>query len=386
MAAFAFMDIEKIKSAGTLTSKYIHNTRKTEIDNVIPGLSENNETLIALPKVGGKELNYNEALKDRLSTLDYYKNHGVRSNAVLGYEVLLTFSRDANIDLDLWKKQSVDWLHKTFDVASDGRSNVLHAEYHADETGNVHIHAFVVPIDERGRLNAKRFTDGSRAMSELQTTYAKSVADLGLKRGVAGSSARHQDIRRMYANLNNAMVLPEVKMGETAEEYKERISEYAKTAFAKGMRDVDDYAVRKRQEMDEQSNREREAINLELRKHAMVAEHELKQLEGKKQALEGSIVSYQDMVDMLLDEMADTKKELDELKLQRNKELDDENARVFYENIQLGMEVLRKNNPEDAAVMQYNIEYLQDMGIQRRNEIQMEENTPEFEDEESVDI
>ena len=85
-----------------------------------------------------------------------------------------------------------------------------------DEVGSPHIHAFVVPIDERGRLNAKRFTDGSRAMSALQSSYADSVKETGLKRGVSGSSARHQDIRMMYANMNNAMVLPDIKKGETA--------------------------------------------------------------------------------------------------------------------------------------------------------------------------
>lgn len=377
MASFAFMDIEKIKTEGTMTSKYIHNTRKIQIDNVIPELSDKNETLVALPKINGKELNYNEAFKDRLSTLDYYKEHNVRSNAVLGYEVLMTYSRDAKIDVEAWKKQSMDWLHKTFDVASDGRSNVLNAEFHADEVGNVHIHAIVVPIDERGRLNAKRFTDGSRAMSDLQTTYAESVADLGLRRGVAGSSANHKDIRRMYANLNNATVLPKVKVGETAEEYKERVMEQMKTAYASGMRQVDDYAVRRRQEMDEQFNEEKAAIERELMHKQKEAQKQVDKIEERKEELEQDVLSYEEMVETLAMQIAQTKKELEELEMAVDEEHNNENARLFYEDIQLGLDILEEDDPEEAKAIQEGLEHLQFLAEQRREEMAEQEEAEE---------
>lgn len=384
MAAFSFMDISKIKTAGQLTSKYIHNCRKIQIDNVIPELSDQNETLVALPKVSGKELNYNEALKDRLSTLDYYKTHDIRSNAVLGYEVLMTFSREAEIDLDAWKKQSTDWLHKTFDVAPDGRSNVLHAEYHADEVGNVHIHAFVVPIDERGHLNAKRFTDGSRAMSELQTSYADSVSDLGLKRGIAGSSAKHQDIRRMYANLNNAMVFPEVKPEETADEYRQRIEDFAKTAFARGMKEVDDYSNRKRQEADEQIKEERDAIERELKKKQKMSDRDLKKVEKRKDDLEKEVVSYENMVDMLMNQITEVRRELSQAQLELDEELNNENARAFYENMQLGLEVLEETSPEEAKTMRENIDYVQELAVQRREELEQQKELEEQEMNEEI--
>lgn len=384
MAAFSFMDISKIKTAGQLTSKYIHNCRKIQIDNVIPELSDQNETLVNLPKVSGKELNYNEALKDRLSTLDYYKTHDIRSNAVLGYEVLMTFSREAEIDLDAWKKQSTDWLHKTFDVAPDGRSNVLHAEYHADEVGNVHIHAFVVPIDERGHLNAKRFTDGSRAMSELQTSYADSVSDLGLKRGIAGSSAKHQDIRRMYANLNNAMVFPEVKPEETADEYRQRIEDFAKTAFARGMKEVDDYSNRKRQEADEQIKEERDAIERELKKKQKMSDRDLKKAEKRKDDLEKEVVSYENMVDMLMNQITEVRRELSQAQLELDEELNNENARAFYENMQLGLEVLEETSPEEAKTMRENIDYVQELAVQRREELEQQKELEEQEMNEEI--
>lgn len=369
MAGFAFMDISKIKTEGQLTSKCVHNCRLIQIDNVIPELTENNETLVALPKSSGKTLNYNEAFKDRLSTLPYYQEHGIRSNAVLGYEVLLTFSKDESLDIESWKKQSTQWLHDTFDVAPDKRSNVIHAEFHADEVGNPHIHAFVVPIDERGRLNAKRFTDGSRAMSDMQSSYAKSVSNLGLKRGIAGSSAKHQDIRRMYANLNNAMNIPHARKNETAEEYRQRILDQAKTLMARGMREVDDYQVRRRQEMDEQLQAEREAMKLELKRNKKKNEHELKDLEIKKEELAKNIVGYESMMDSLLKQMEEEQQKLVEMESRFGSAEDLENKMLFYEQCEAGLEEMREVSPEEAEEIEEQIKHIQEIGEARLERI-----------------
>lgn len=383
MAGFAFMDISKIKSRGQLTSKFIHNCRLVQIDNVIPEKTKENETLISLTKKSGKTLNYNEVFNERINSLEYYQNHNIRSNAVLGYEVLLTFTRDSKVDLNQWKKQSVDWLHKTFDVAPDGKSNVLHAELHMDEVGSPHIHAFVVPIDERGRLNAKRFTDGSRAMSALQSSYADSVKETGLKRGISGSSARHQDIRRMYANLNNAMVLPDIKKGETAEQYKERIAEQAKTAYARGMRDVDDQSAKMRREFDEQKNLEYSAIKLEVRRARKEIEHEISEMSQKKDALEEEVLSYETMVQLMLEQMAVEKMKMQDVDLEKNKELNDENAREFYKNMESGLAAVYEEDQQEAMMLYDEMEYLLAVGEQQRKmeEQQMNQQQEEFTDE-----
>ena len=153
--AYSFLRIEKIKTMGSMVSKYNHNYRKEEIDNVIPGMEHKNDDLVPLPeKADGTGMDYAEAFRDRIASLPYYKSHRIRSDQVKAYEVLLSYSKDEGVDVEQWKAQSVKWLHDTFDRAGDGRSNVLSAIYHGDETGNGHIHAIVVPIDERGRLNA----------------------------------------------------------------------------------------------------------------------------------------------------------------------------------------------------------------------------------------
>lgn len=380
--AFSFMDISKIKTEGQLTSKYNHNCRTIQIDNVIPELTEKNETLIALPIQSGKQLNYNEAFKERIESLDYYKDHKIRANAVLGYEVLLTFSRDADLDLESWKKQSVEWLHKTFDVAPDNKSNVLHAEFHADEVGNVHIHAFVVPIDERGRLNAKRFTDGSRVMSELQSSYAESVSGLGLQRGIAGSSAKHKDIRRMYANLNNALKLPEVLKQETANQYRDRVVDNIKTALAAQMRESDDYAINVRRELDIQKRKQQEEIERELNKKKKVQEFEDKQAMREKEKLQREMLGYEQMVRILHEQLDDVKAEVSEAQKRLQAEADNENAIEFYKNFQAGMDALYQSDPERATDAQDEMDYICQLGMEEREEMQ-EETEPDVQDAEA---
>lgn len=380
--AFSFMDISKIKTEGQLTSKYNHNCRTIQIDNVIPELTEKNETLIALPIQSGKQLNYNEAFKERIESLDYYKDHKIRANAVLGYEVLLTFSRDADLDLESWKKQSVEWLHKTFDVAPDNKSNVLHAEFHADEVGNVHIHAFVVPIDERGRLNAKRFTDGSRVMSELQSSYAESVSNLGLQRGIAGSSAKHKDIRRMYANLNNALKLPEVLKQETANQYRDRVVDNIKTALAAQMRESDDYAINVRRELDIQKRKQQEEIERELNKKKKVQEFEDKQAMREKEKLQREMLGYEQMVRILHEQLDDVKAEVSEAQKRLQAEADNENAIEFYKNFQAGMDALYQSDPERATDAQDEMDYICQLGMEEREEMQ-EETEPDVQDAEA---
>jgi len=59
----------------------------------------------------------------------------------------------------------------------------------------------VVPIDDRGRLNAHAFT-GTQAMCRAQqTSYAHAVEDLGLRRGVQGSQAEHATLKEFYAKI-----------------------------------------------------------------------------------------------------------------------------------------------------------------------------------------
>ncbi len=61
-----------------------------------------------------------------------------------------------------------------------------------------------MPLDERGHLNARELFSPSK-LRELQTEYARAMAPLGLRRGVAGSKARHEPIRQYYTRVNREL-------------------------------------------------------------------------------------------------------------------------------------------------------------------------------------
>ena len=218
---YCFVTTEKIKSLGTLTSKYMHNYRKVTVENADPNLEHLNEELVVLPlDEYGKQKTYKDFFKERIESLDYYKNHKMRRDQVYAMEVVSTFSRETDIDIEAWKKENVKWLQKTFNQAGDGKNNIASVVSHSDEPGNVHCHAIIIPVAPNGRLSAKYYTDGYKAMREMQNSYAEAMKQFGLERGLEGGQAKHRDIRKYYADLNRALEIPEEMPFETAEEFR----------------------------------------------------------------------------------------------------------------------------------------------------------------------
>ncbi len=237
---YCFLSLQKVKTLGQLKSKFNHNHRVADVENADPMLKHLNKNLIQCQLMDGTKADYATAWNERIDNLDYYKNHKVYANAVKAMEIVMTFSREDNIDIDAWQKKNIAWLEKTFNVAGDGRSNIMDVTYHADEPGNVHLHAIVIPIDENGHLNASRFTNGSRVMSEMQSSYARDMEEFGLERGLKGSKAKHKDIRKFYAELNRSIEsVPEPEQGESAYEYKKRVLENLETTYAAALRNIE---------------------------------------------------------------------------------------------------------------------------------------------------
>ncbi len=204
---------EKLKTAVSFNRAYSHNYRINEVPNADPAKTPLNEELVAL-KDGQT---YQDAFKERIKDLPY----APRRDAVRGIGLLLAIAGDEKeIDEEHWKKQNVRWLQDTF-----GKENVISAVLHKDET-TPHIHAVVIPV-VNGRLSAKHYLGGKKAMSTLQTSYASYMAEVGLERGIKHSRARHVDIGRYYALLNKeiARELPAPEAGEGVAEYRIRANQ-----------------------------------------------------------------------------------------------------------------------------------------------------------------
>ena len=238
---YCFMTLEKIKTFGQCIGKYKHNYREIEVGNADSSKSHLNEELVSL---NGKD--YKEALQDRLKEVGYFSTKKIRKNAVLGFEVVTTFSREnlKDVDIEKWKKDNVKWLKEAFNANSEKYGeNVLSVMYHGDEVGNVHCHAFVVPIDDKGNLNARYYVQNRGKMIELQNSYAEKMKVHGLNRGVPGSKATHQDIKKFYTALNQNLSknLPLKNPQESLDEYYIRMNEEYQKANLKNMGLEDKY-------------------------------------------------------------------------------------------------------------------------------------------------
>ena len=92
--------------------------------------------------------------------------------------------------------RSTAWL-----VHEYGRENIAHLRLHADEQ-TPHLTGFIVPIDpDTERLNSRRWIGGKERCAKQQTDYAATVAHLGLSRGIEGSTAKHERVRRHYRQI-----------------------------------------------------------------------------------------------------------------------------------------------------------------------------------------
>lgn len=365
---YCFMHIGKIKTFGELQAHYVHNYREVEVSNADPNKEFENEELVMMPVRQGRKMSYGDMVKERLESLPYYKNHKLRTNQVLALEVVTTFSREDDIDLEKWKEENVKWLQKTFNVAMDRKDNVISVMYHGDEPGNVHCHAVIIPVDEKGHFNAKRFVDGARALSDMQTDYASSMAQFGLERGIEGSSAKHEDIRRYYADLNQSIKsIPVPLEHESAHEFRERAIEELGTARAANLREIRTAQRRgqqsidksrqkfrtemkaEREEFNEEIELERKATNLEIEGKKAAANKELKASKEKLDAMNENIGIAQDDLLALQQEVDEYEERKKKLNIERLRKL--EEAERFKNDFDYGMEIMEERFPDVAENM-----------------------------------
>ena len=172
---YAVMRLKKIKSLSAFRGIEHHDQNRDQLRHrEHPERSQDNYHL----RPSGYYTS-DSTLADRFK--DRTKDIKIRKNAVLAYEIVLSFSPSAldRIPPEEWVFSSCSWLADTF----GGLANVLDVSVHLDER-TPHIHAVVIPSDEKGHLNAKHYTGTRRQLSDLQTSYAQAMEPFGLSRGV----------------------------------------------------------------------------------------------------------------------------------------------------------------------------------------------------------
>ena len=191
MAAYAIMRQEKIKTTSNASARLRHNRR--EVPCKTADQNKRNISLICNDQSReNAKKSFSEIFKDKVG------KQKIRSNAVKAIEVVMTFSPGAvsQENLKPWMQASMRWLCDLF-----GKDNVIDSKLHLDET-TPHIHSMIIPIDDKGKLNARAFLGGTRdRMVELQTSYAEAVKSFGLERGIPKqiTGATHQNSQRWIA-------------------------------------------------------------------------------------------------------------------------------------------------------------------------------------------
>lgn len=235
--AYCVFLFEKANSFSVLRQMYNHHYRISDVPNADKERKELNDERIK------PEGDYVQAFRKKLSELNYYRDHEFRKNGVMAYDIVLTYSASAvgNLDVEKWKEKNIEWLQNTF-----GRQNVISVVYHYDEAaytekGVLHGHAVVIPVDDKGKINASYYTGSKEKISMLQDSYALTMKPLGLERGLRQTPAQHKTIRHFYTDLNNAVYgvdMPERDTGESPEKYVERVKDAWRTERAAHLREV----------------------------------------------------------------------------------------------------------------------------------------------------
>ena len=126
----------------------------------------------------------------------------IRKNGVLCVEHLITASPEWFDNKSLKQENeyfqtSLDFLRKKW-----GEDNVICGGVHRDEK-TPHMFVYVVPLDEdTGRLNCRKWLGEKGALSVLQDDFFEAVGEKhGLERGVKGSKAKHQTLKKYYSGL-----------------------------------------------------------------------------------------------------------------------------------------------------------------------------------------
>jgi hypothetical protein len=195
MPQFAIMRCKKLTGMGSVAAALQHCYRERETENADQAKTPDNEHLVS------------DSTDQAMGALRELLPEKRRKDAVLAVEYVMTASpewweRATPAQQSAFVDRSMGWL-----IDKYGKQNIVAANVHRDEA-TPHISAFVVPITDDGRLSAKEFIGNKAKMTKDQTTFAESVKDLGLERGIEGSKATHQRVKSFYAEIGKEAVTP----------------------------------------------------------------------------------------------------------------------------------------------------------------------------------
>lgn len=221
--SFAILRTAKIKSLGNMGASLQHTFRERDTPNADPKKRVENTILAG-----------RETAVAVLQTWHQRAPEKIRKNAVHGLEYFIGGSPEkihamSRAQQDQYFADALAWLEKRH-----GKENILSAVIHRDET-TPHMTVMAIPLDDKGKLNARHFVGSRKDLSELQTGFAAEVgASHGLERGQRRSTATHERVQRVYGYMQDPPMVVELperdtggflgRGGETEQHYRQRLS------------------------------------------------------------------------------------------------------------------------------------------------------------------
>ena len=183
---YAILRVEKLSSIPQVQASGKHTYREQATPNADPKVK--NQIIIG---PAGDSSALVSAVNSRIDSVQSERK--IRKDAVRCLEFMITRSPDVRMKDAEYFGRSIKFLQEKF-----GSDNLISAVIHQDET-TPHLVAYIVPITADKRLSAKDYIGSPKKLSDLQTSFYESVAkDFKLDRGVKGSKARHQEVKKWY--------------------------------------------------------------------------------------------------------------------------------------------------------------------------------------------
>lgn len=197
---FQILRMQKMKNQISVMRSLKHSFREQETPNADANLLHHN-THIGASNTSEAMTKFNNLMPEK-----------IRKNGILAVEFLITASPETMAELsrdeqDKYFDNALEWLKD-----KHGSENIFYAGIHRDET-TPHMYAYVVPLDERGKLNHRKFYGGHRdTLSRVQTEFHEKVSkQYGMERGLEGSKAKHTRVKEFYSNLKKAEIGVEIE-------------------------------------------------------------------------------------------------------------------------------------------------------------------------------
>lgn len=255
--AYAIARLKKLKRSN-IAGSASHVNRERETSNADPSLEN-------IRFIGSN--NQEERLEDLVLAKigEHEQKRKIRTDGVYCVELLLSasasyFRPDCPRLSGYYEQEKLDkWLEATHQwLADEYGERIVRAELHLDEA-TPHIHAYFVPLDERGQLRCNHFFDGREKIRSFQDSYYDTMRLIGLERGIKGSRAQHQDIKDFYrivesgrdlepASLNLEQLKAKAADRDRATRRKEEIE-----ATAKALAQENELLQKRIQELEKQN-------------------------------------------------------------------------------------------------------------------------------------